>query len=417
MTIAAFLLGGTVGSGLPIRDAFIAVFAGSLVLTFVAVLSGMVGARTHLSTAMISRFAFGEKGSYLTALVLALGSYGWFGVQTGLFGETAFTVFQHGGFEPPVLLLVFVGGLLMTSTAIFGYRAIEKLSLIAVPALVILMFASLVMVLRDNPWGELVAAPVPGDPMPMGVAISIVAGSFMVGAVVAPDITRYARNSTHAVLAAVLGFQVGNVIIVFVGAILAHATGESEIVQIMLTLGWGVVAFLVLILSQWTTNDNNLYSAALAFSLVFRRWPKWKLTAVAGVLGTLLAMVGILQQLEPFLLALSALVPPIGGVFAADYFVVNRRVYRFENLSRVPAIRHVSWTAWVCGSLVAFMTTPEFPGLGLFQLTTVSAIDSFLVAFVLQLVLAKAFQRGEWGSLTSPAPLEDQAGPTSNPIT
>src|SRR5690606_16011268 len=133
-----------------------------------------------------------------------------------------------------------------------------------------LMFASLGLVLRDHPWSQLAASPPPGDPMPLGVAISIVAGSFMVGAVISPDIARYARRPLDAVLAAILGFQVGFVIVVFIGSILAQATGQADLVQIMLALGWGVLAFLVLILAQWTTNDNNLYSAALAFSVVFR---------------------------------------------------------------------------------------------------------------------------------------------------
>lgn len=259
ITIAAFLLGGAVGAGLSLTDSFIAVFTGSLVLTVIASLCGVVGARTSLSTAMISRFAFGSKGFYLTAMILALGSYGWFGVQTGLFGDTAAVVMEQVvGRAWPTTLLIIIGGILMTSTAVVGYKGIERLSNIAVPLMALLMLASLGMVLRDHPWSQLAASPPPGDPMPLGVAISIVAGSFMVGAVIAPDITRYARSALDAVLASVIGFQVGFVIVVFIGSILAHATGQSDLVQIMVTLGWGVLAFLVLILAQWTTNDNNL---------------------------------------------------------------------------------------------------------------------------------------------------------------
>src|SRR5690606_13240215 len=135
-----------------------------------------------------------------------------------------------------------------------------------------------------------------------------------------------------AVLAAILGFQVGFVIVVFIGSILAQATGQADLVQIMLALGWGVLAFLVLILAQWTTNDNNLYSAALAFSVVFRQLPRWQLTAVAGLLGTILAVTGIYGQFVPWLQVLSALVPPLGGVYVADYFLVQRDRYRFENI-------------------------------------------------------------------------------------
>src|SRR5690606_26235574 len=128
ITIAAFLLGGAVGAGLSLTDSFIAVFTGSLVLTVIASLCGVVGARTSLSTAMISRFAFGSKGFYLTAMILALGSYGWFGVQTGLFGDTAAVVMEQVvGRAWPTTLLIIIGGILMTSTAVVGYKGIERL--------------------------------------------------------------------------------------------------------------------------------------------------------------------------------------------------------------------------------------------------------------------------------------------------
>ncbi|HEX6989169.1 MAG TPA: cytosine permease [Bacillota bacterium] len=390
ITIAAFLLGGAVGAGLNLTDSFLAVFLGSLVLTVIASLCGIVGARTNLSTAMIARFAFGERGVYLAALIMALGSYGWFGVQTGLFGDTAAVVMEQlFGRSWPTGILILIGGVLMTSTAVFGYRAIEKLSTLAVPLMAILMFASVGMVLRDHPWSQLVASPPPGTPMPLGVAISIVAGSFMVGAVIAPDISRYARRPSDAVWAAVLGFQVGFVIVVFIGSILAQATGQADLVQIMVSLGWGVLAFVVLILAQWTTNDNNLYSAALAFSVVFRHWPKWQLTTVAGILGTILAVLGIYGQFVPWLQVLSALVPPLGGVYVADYFLVQRERYRFENLDRLEGIRYASFASWVLGALFGFATTPQPTGWGLFTLTTVSAIDAFIVAVVAQVVLGR----------------------------
>lgn len=391
MTIAAFVLGGALGAGLTLGQAFIAIFAGSIVLTIIAALCGVVGAQTGLSTAMITRFAFGETGSYLVALILALGSFGWFGVQTGLFGVTAQVVIQQiSGASIPVSVLMLLGGALMTTTAVFGYKAIEKLSFLVVPLLGILMLASLGRVLAGQSLGGLFAAPPPGDPMPLGVATSIVAGAFMVGAVIAPDVSRYAKRPADAVTAAVLGFLIGFAVIVFIGSVLAHATGEADLVQIMLTIGWGMLAFVVLILAQWSTNDNNLYSAALAFSVIFRRWPKWQLTTAAGVLGTLLAMVGIYGQFVPFLLVLSAMVPAIGGVYTADYFLVSRGLYRFENLIAVPAFRPSAWIAWIGAVLVAFMTTAPPTGWGLFTLTTVSAIDSFLVAVVLQLVVGKA---------------------------
>ncbi len=392
--IAALMLGGILGAGLTLTQAIAASLGGAIVLGIISAICAAVGAHTHLSTPMISKFAFGEKGSYLVALVLALGCYGWFGVQTGLFGETAFVVVEKlTGASVNPKLLVLVGGLLMTSTAVFGYKAIARLSIMAIPLIGALMLASLFVVLRDHPFASLWAMGPVGEPMSLGFAISIVAGSFMVGAVITPDVSRYARTPRDAAIGAVMGFLVGFVIVLFFGSIFAKATGESDVVKIMLALGWGLAAMLVLVFAQWTTNDNNLYSAALGFSIVLTNLPKWQLTVIAGVLGTLLAIWGIYGRFIQWLVILSALVPPIGGVYATDYFCFNSKSYSFEKVSSVPAIRWESIIAWALGALMGFATTPKPGGFGLFTLTTVSAIDAFLAAVVAHLILVPLFTK------------------------
>jgi cytosine permease len=238
--------------------------------------------------------------------------------------------------------------------------------------------------------------------MPFGVAASIIAGSFMVGAVIGPDITRYAKNAKHAVGASIIGFFVGFSLMVYAGSILAQATGQWDVVQIMIGLGWGLIAMVVLVLAQWTTNDNNLYSAALNFSVIFRRSPKWQLTIVAGILGIILGLWGIYGHFVSWLMILSVTIPPIGGVYVADYFIFHKDFYHFKNLDKVPKFRPLMFLAWIAGSLVGFSTTPPPTGFGWFQLSTVSAIDAFVVAVVVQLVLVGIYRKskGTWPKVT-----------------
>jgi len=399
MCLAALMIGGVVGNGLNLKLAAGAILLGTIVLTVVSSLCSVVGADTRLSTAMIGRFAFGDVGVYVAAFILALGCYGWFAVQLGLFGETAVTgVNLITGTKVSSNIFIVIGGILMMITAIYGYRGIAILSKIAVPALSVLLLVSLIRVLDDNPWSKLVTEPPPGDPMPFGVAASIIAGSFMVGAVIGPDITRYAKNRKHAVGASIFGFLIGFTIMLYLGSVLAHAVGEWDAVKIMVGLGWGLIAMVVLILAQWTTNDNNLYSAALNFSVMFRAWPKWKLTLIAGILGIIIGVLGIYGRFVGWLLILSATIPPIGGVYVADYFLFHRNMYTFENLSKMPKWRPLMFSAWAGGALVAFCTTHPPSGFGLFRLTGVSAVDAIVVAVLLQVILTSLFRKlkGKW---------------------
>lgn len=403
MCLAALMLGGVVGFGLNLKLAAGAILLGGLVLTVINALCSVVGADTRLSTAMISRFAFGEYGAYIVAAVLALGCYGWFAVQLGLFGETAVSAIEMlAGISVSTKLMILIGGILMLASAIFGYRGIATLSKIAVPLMVILLLASLYKVLGEHPFSQLISEPAPGDPMPFGIAASIIAGSFMVGAVIGPDVSRYAKNRKHAIGSSILGFLIGFSLMVYLGSILAHATGEWDAVKIMIGLGWGIFALIVLILAQWTTNDNNLYSAALDFSVIFKTWPKWKLTLIAGILGIIIGLLGIYGRFTEWLSILSVAIPPIGGVYAADYFFFHKEMYTFKNLGNLPKWRPLMLLAWLGGSLIGFCTNAPPIGFALFKLTTVPAVDSFIVGVILQAIFLSIYRKtkGKWPEVT-----------------
>jgi cytosine permease len=209
-----------------------------------------------------------------------------------------------------------------------------------------------------------------------------------IGAIIGPDIARYAKSTKDAVISSYVGFLGGFSVVLIIAAILAKATAQVDIVAIMLGVGWGTGAMLVLILAQWTTNDNNLYSSALGFSVIFKNTPKYILTITAGAIGTLMAVLGIYNNFIPFLLFLSALIPPIGGIYVGDY-LINKSKYHFDNLEKVQNINYTSMSIWVIASLMAFTTTPSPNGFGLFSLTGASGFDAFLVAFGLQLLASK----------------------------
>ncbi|WP_318617301.1 cytosine permease [Sporosarcina sp. YIM B06819] len=402
VALSATALGGALGGGLSMTDAVIASFIGCFILAIVSALCCVVGAKTGLSTSLVSMFALGRYGSYAVSVIVAIALFGWFGVQLDLFGTSLHNVLAdvfNLSIHPKILVVI--GGILMTTTAFIGYKAIEKLSLIAVPLLGILLVGSLVKVMSGKSLSEVTAAPLMGEPLTIGLSISLVIGSLAIGAIIGPDISRYAKSSKDAIIASFVGFFVGFSIVLIIAAILAKATAQVDIVSIMIGLGWGTGAMLVLILAQWTTNDNNLYSSALGFSVIFKKTPKYILTIAAGFIGTMMAVGGIYDNFIPFLVFLSALIPPIGGIYVGD-FLMNRKKYHFENLSAMKNLHLVSISIWVVATLIAFMTTPSPNGFGLFTLTGASGFDAFIVAFVLQLIAGKVMQSANEQLIAAP---------------
>lgn len=399
ISLGLLLTGGTIGNGMTLPAAVVASFIGGVLLALIASATGMVGNRTHLSTAMISRFTFGKQAILLIAFIQALGSYGWFAVQLGLFGETAAVSWQSltGGSLPGALFIV-VGGLLMISTAIFGYKGIEILSKAAVPLMLLLIGASVWRIMSDSALSDVWALEGSGEPVSMGVGISLVVSSFVVGAVIAPDVSRYSKSSAHTIGGAVFAFAVVTPVVLVTGTLMAQATGTWDIVDIMLRLGWGVLALFLLMFAQWTSNDNNLYGAALALAVMFSSLQKWQLTLIAGIVGILLALAGIYDNFITFLSVLGILIPPMAGVIVADYFFIRKYRYATAAEHQIKSIRMLPMAAWAIGSLVAMLTTYTA-----FTLTTVPALDGLLVAGILQYLLGRYVEAGPEPATAAPA--------------
>lgn len=393
IALSATALGGALGSGMSLNEAIVSTLIGTFLLSLISVICCIVGAKTGLSTSLVSSFALGRYGSMAVSVIIAISLFGWFGVQLDLFGSSLNKVILdvfNVNISPSLLMII--GGILMTITATIGYNAIEKLSVLAVPLLAILLIGSVYVVSSSFTYAELNTAPLTSTPLTIGMGISVVIGSLAVGAIIGPDISRYAKSVKDAVISSMLGYFVGYSIVLIISAILAKATSEVDVVAIMIGIGWGTGGMLVLILAQWTTNNTNLYSSALGFSVVFRRVPKYVLTIIAGLIGTAFAIAGIYTQFIPFLNVLSILIPPIGGVYTAD-FIFRHKQYSFNNIDKIPKIRLSSLLTWILASIVAFMTTPAPTGFGLFTLTGASGVDAFLFAFTLQFIRGLIKQR------------------------
>jgi len=386
--IPAFMLGGMTGGMLGLGKAIGASLLGALILTVISILTGIVGAHTRVSTAMSTQFAFGRYGNIIFAILLFIGTFGWFGVQLEMFAQAVGgAVKTLGGGELPRWLPIIAGGILMSITALIGFKAIAWLSNIAIPILLVLLVVTLVLAFRGHSLAE-VFAKAPAQPVPFGLVVSIVAGAFAVGAVIQPDITRYAKGKGHATGGMIFGMGIGFPLVLILAAFLGAASGQSDFAAIMLAYHRGVWAFFamfVIVFATWTTNDNNLYSGALSIYTLIRALPKWLLTAIGGALGTILALAGIVGQFVTWLSILGVTIPPIGAVMVVDFFLFKGSEYKFEKLAGLPAIRLVPIISWAVATAFGFLTNFK-----VFTFTSAPALDTIIVAAVVHFLLMLA---------------------------
>ncbi len=135
IVMSALLRGMMVGMGLgSVKRVILAYILGEVILIGMMTLTGYIGAKLGLSTPLIAKVAFGDKGSLIMSLCLALSFMGWFGVQAGLFAESLVT---YSRTSIPVQYLAFLSGIFMMIPAIFGFRGLKTLSWAVVPPMII----------------------------------------------------------------------------------------------------------------------------------------------------------------------------------------------------------------------------------------------------------------------------------------
>ena len=364
IVLSALLRGMMIGLGLgSIQNVLLAYLLGEVLLVGMMALTGFMGAKQGLSTPLLARMSFGEKGSLLMSLCLALAFMGWFGIQAGLFAETLKAFAET---SLPIPLLAFLSGILMMVPAIFGFRGLKALSWGAVPPMVIIfLYAAVKMGFRFLPVQELIRLNQNHSPSPypstLGAAASIIAGGFIVGAVTSADVFRYARPRFKDILYAAT-FSMGiSALMQLVGSILSMKTGlyHEHLPRIIISseyAGLGIVGFLAIAFAQWTTNDSNLYSSVLAFNVIIR-WTRWKLALIVGVFASLLAAWGILERLELFLSILSIAVGPIGGIIISDYYLLGRKKNKNLNQASSKNWNPVAFGVYVLSFLIGWMTS------------------------------------------------------------
>ncbi len=294
---ASMWTGGTLGTGLSYNDFFLAVLFGNLLLGIYTAFLGYIGAKTGLSTHLLARYSFGVKGSWLPSLLLGGTQVGWFGVGVAMF---AIPVSKATGIDANILIAV--SGLLMTLTIFFGISALTILSIVAVPAIVILGSYSVWLAVSGVGGLEHLKTIVPQTPLDFSSALALVVGSFVSAGTLTADFVRFGRHAKSAVLIAMVAFFLGN--------------------SLMFIFGAAGAAIVVLGLNIWTTNDNALYASGLGFANITGLSSR-TLSVVNGIIGTVCAL-WLYNNFVGWLTFLSSAIPPIGGVIIAHRALYSR---------------------------------------------------------------------------------------------
>lgn len=380
--VPGLVAGAEIGGALGLRRSFIAFPLAGLLLVAVGTAVGIIGVYNRLSSYVLIQCLFGRFGANLLCLAIALSMLGWYGVNMDLLSAALQHLLgQLFDWLPAAWAIEVAAGVVMTVTAIFGFAMLNRLSAFIAPLLLLLTLLLGAKGLADfsGDW----ASTLPQAPaLRSGQAITAVVGGLIVTAVLMQDFTRFARRPRDAATATALPCFAFSSLAYLCAAVAAIAVSEDDILLVMLALGLGLGAVGLVSLSTWVTNVINLYSCALSLSTVFPGRPFWQITVVSGVLGTVAALLNLLDNFTTFLIGLSIIFAPIGGIFIADFYLLRRlRPYSLDLLGGRP--NWAALTAWALGAGMAFASAQTGT-----RLTGIEVVDSLLVASLSYLGLA-----------------------------
>ncbi len=389
LSLLSMFTGVLFGLAIGVRNTIYVTMISSVFLVVVGTIAGIAGSKVRLSSYMLMKFSFGMKGAIVINFILAISLLGWFGVTLDLLGDGAQGLAQQVfNVALPKWVYMIAGGAVMTITAIFGFKGLDTIASWLTPIMALTLAMIIYKVFQVTTWSELMAFEPSGE-LTVGVAISAAIGSLISMMIAMPDFTRYAKTPFDSFIATSVPLLIAQPFVYVGAAMAAIAYQNDDILLIMLESGLGLFAFLLVIASSWISNTINLYSCSLGLSSILLNVKKWKLEVVSGVVGTLLAIAGIMDHFITFLELMSFVFIPAGSIYLSDYYIVKRQKYDFEKISDGSPVSMPAMIALLIG-----ITAYYFSAEGFFSMTSLSSIDALIVTSATYLVAQQGWFDG-----------------------
>ncbi|AHI18683.1 cytosine permease [Corynebacterium casei] len=349
------LSGAELGLAFKFSQLLMVVALGSLILGSYVSTLGWIGARTGLTTVVMARYVLGTRGAKFASLLLGGTQVGWYGVIIGTVGSMTATAFSWDSYSAQIAIMV-VASVLMCLTACYGYKGMYWVSAISTPLILVLAVWVVFKCLEQvHGWAGLLDLE-PASQMSLGVAITTVVGTFVSAGTQAPNWTRFAKSGNQAIWACVIGFIVGNGLMIFFGAIGAMTFGEGDFVVILYQLGLVALGLVLLFGNLWKSNADTAYAFGVAGAEIFEKNNKLPFVVGGSIIGTLLAVFGVHNHLTDFLYLLGVFIPPLGGVIIGDYIMRWSRTQMPEG-TEIPRYNAINIGIYVVASVLAYSST------------------------------------------------------------
>ena len=352
------LVGGTLIQRMPFGDFLLVSFTGNAISLIVGCLAGYIGYSTGQNTGLTFRKVYGVRGSQIVVLLIAILATGWHSVVVGAMGfawaqSTTTLTFVIAGA---------LGGLLITVSTMFGIKALERL---AIPKSILLLstgiYASWLQISQLGGWDAFLTMAAKNTDTSASYldSINFVVGSWIVGAIVMAEYTRFARNVGVAIGIPLTALMIAQWLVQIFGAIGVASGGSYDFIAFLMgqSAVLGAVGILTMTISLWVSGSANLYFPGVQVAAAVGK-SRRLMTLIIGLIGTIGAF-GLYTHFEAFIGILGNIAPPIIGPVIAEFYIIRKgRAKDFADIAEVN-FRAPAFCAFVGGAAITFVAPPN----------------------------------------------------------
>lgn len=312
----AEILTGTLIAPLGFSKGLMAIILGHLIGCVLLYLAGLIGAESKKSSMETVKFSFGQKGALFFATLNVLQLVGWTAVMIVSGALAANAVTNFGGNWIWSIII----GILIAIWILIGLKNLSRINTIAMGGLFILTIVLSTVVFKGH------VNFVADSSISFGAAVELSVAMPLSWLPLISDYTREAHKGKQATAVSAIVYFFVSCWMYVIGMGAAIFTGESDVTQIMMRAGMGIVALIIIVFSTVTTTFLDVYSAGVSSESISPKLKEKPIAIVVCIVGTLLAILTPITQFESFLYLISSVFAPMIAIMIMDFFVIKKDI-------------------------------------------------------------------------------------------
>lgn len=342
----AEILTGTSFASLGFGKGILAIIIGHIIGCLMLFCAGIIGGKERKSAMDTVTMSFGADGSKFFAFLNVLQLVGWTSIMIYDGALAANGIFNTGNW---VWCLVI--GALIILWVVIGITNLGKINTVAMAALFILTIIMCKVIFFSDTSGVKVS----GDSMSFGAAVELAVAMPLSWLPLISDYTREAKEPVKATLVSTIVYGIVSCWMYIIGMGAAIFTGESDVAQIMVKAGLGIIGLLIVVFSTVTTTFLDAYSAGISSETILSKLNGKYVTIAVTVIGTVAAILFPMDDITDFMYLIGSVFAPMMAIQIADYFILKAD----KSSKKVDMINAVIWVIGFV--LYRYLMTVDIP--------------------------------------------------------